>query len=142
MKKYTPLSRGVFFIANKSKNGYNHSQRGDIMIVKQDLTVDADGNVRLRNVCNAQSSLDLARMARENNPDGWFGDKNGECRLLGYIPEEMFSFNPWLMQAKKAEREGDMGKKEYYISKFFELFPAFAGNKKTKYWRGHRAVLL
>ena len=52
------------------------------------------------------------------------------------------SFNPWLMQAKKAEREGDMGKKEYYISKFFELFPAFAGNKKTKYWRGHRAVLL
>ena len=61
---------------------------------------------------------------------------------LTEIPEEMFSFNPWLMLAKKAEREGDMGKKEYYISKFFELFPAFAGNKKTKYWRGHRAVLL
>ena len=112
------------------------------MILKQTLITNDDGTVVLRNTCRADNALNLARVARESNEDGWFGDKNNECRLLGYIPEEMFSFNPWLIMARRAEREGDMGKKEYYISKFFELFAAFCGNKKTRYWKGHRAVLL
>lgn len=112
------------------------------MIVRQEIETDAFGNIRLRNHCDASNALNLARTSRESNESGWFGDKNSECRLLGYIPEEMFLYNPWLMEAKKAEREGDAGKKEYYISKFFELFPAFCGNKKTRYWKGHRAVLL
>ena len=96
------------------------------MIVKQELQTDEKGNVRLRNYCSAQHALDMARMSRELNESGRFGDKNGECRLLGY----------------RALRHGDQGKHDYYMMKFFELFPAFAGNKKTKYWRGHRAVLI
>ena len=112
------------------------------MIVKQELQTDEKGNVRLRNYCSAQHALDMARMSRELNESGRFGDKNGECRVVGYIPEEMFNFNPWLMEARRALRHGDQGKHDYYMMKFFELFPAFAGNKKTKYWRGHRAVLI
>lgn len=111
-------------------------------IVKQTLTTDSDGNIRLRNYCNADSTLELARISRECNESGHFGDKNGECQLLGYIPEEMFSYNPWLLCATRAKQEGDEGKYTYYMTKFFQLFPAFAGNRKTKYWRGHRAVLL
>lgn len=111
-------------------------------IIKQQLTTDDKGNIRLRNTVSAQSSLDLARISRETNDTGYFGDKNGECKLLGYIPEEMFMFNPWLICAQKALKEGDKGKHSYYMMKFFELFPAFMGTRKTKYWRGHRAVLL
>lgn len=111
-------------------------------IVKQELFSDEKGNIRLRNHCNAQSALDAARISREVNETGYFGDKNGECRLLGYIPEEMFSFNPWLICATRAKKTGDMGKYNYYMMKFFELFPAFMGRHKTRYWRGHRAVLL
>lgn len=112
------------------------------MIVQQHIQSDEKGNVRLTNICDASSALQAARIAREINESGRFGDKNSECKLLGYIPEEMFNFNPWLLSAKKALREGDTGKHDYYMMKFFELFPAFCGNRKTKYWRGHRAVLL
>lgn len=111
-------------------------------IVKQELFSDEKGNIRLRNHCNAQSALEAARISREVNETGYFGDKNGECRLLGYIPEEMFSFNPWLICATRAKKKGDMGKYNHYMMKFFELFPAFMGRHKTRYWRGHRAVLL
>lgn len=111
-------------------------------IVKQEIFTDEKGNIRLRNHCNANSALEMARVARETNETGYFGDKNGECKLLGYIPEEMFSFNPWLICAIRAKKEGDMGKYNYYMTKFFELFPAFMGQRKTRYWRGHRAVLL
>ena len=111
-------------------------------IIRQELTTDHEGNIRLRNICSAQDALDMARVSRETNNTGYFGDKNGECKILGYIPEEMFTFNPWLICATRAKREGDMGKYNYYMMKFFELFPAFQGTHKTRYWRGHRAVLL
>lgn len=112
------------------------------MITNQKLTVNEDGTFALTNTCSAQSALDEARMMRELNPDGYFGDRNGECRILGTIPEEMFMYNPWLIMAKRAEAEGDMAKHQHYMLKFFELFPTFRGNTKTRYWRGSRAVLL
>lgn len=112
------------------------------MLVKQKLTSDKDGNIYLHNEYSAQNVLDLARASRETNETGWFGDKNGECKLIGFIPEEMWTFNPWLVMARKAQFAGDKGKHDYYMMKFFELFPMFKGTNKQRYWNGHRAAIL
>lgn len=112
------------------------------MLVKQILTSDSEGNIYLHNEYNVQSVLDLARASRESGSNGWFGDKNGECKLIGFIPEELWTFNPWLIMAKRAQFAGDKGKHDYYMTKFFELFPAFKAGHKQKYWRGSRVEIL
>lgn len=111
-------------------------------ILNRSFESDEQGNIRVRTTCSAEGALEMARLSRETNETGYFGDKNGECRLMGYIPEEMWVFDPWLMSATKARREGDMAKYNYYIQKFFDVHSIFRGNKKTRYWRGSRAVLL
>lgn len=113
------------------------------MITNTKLSYDAaTGQVKLRNTFDCTAELQAARITRESNPSGRFGDKNGECYSMGYIPEEMWFYDPWLMCAKKARKQGDKGKFTYYVRKFFEVHRALATPHETRYWNGHRAVLL
>lgn len=113
------------------------------MITNTQISYDpTTKQVRLRNTFDCTAELEAARMTRELNPSGRFGDKNGECYCMGYIPEEMWCYDPWLICARKARNRGDKGEYTKYMRKFFEVHRALATPHETRYWNGHRAVLL
>jgi len=82
---------------------------------------DGKGTLTLRNTIDFSAAIDAARETNEVNPGGYFGDKNSQCRVMGYIPEEMWNYDPWLIQARKARNGGDKGQYAYYLNKFFEI---------------------
>lgn len=103
---------------------------------------DGKGTLTLRNTFDFSAAVDAARETNELNPGGIFGDKNSQARVMGYIPEEMWNYDPWLVQAKRARNRGDKGEYTLMLNKFFELHPVFKVAKKTTMWRGSRAVIL
>lgn len=106
------------------------------MIIKQELFCDrndAKGAVTLQNTIDCQDALDLAREAGKN---GGGRTKDGSMACLGHIPPEYWSFDPWLISARRAQREGDRGKYYEHIKKFFELNPAFRIVTPSKYYQG------
>ena len=111
------------------------------MITNQGLDKD-EGTVVLRNTVNVSNEIDAARKANEADNGGWFGDKNERMQLMGYIPPEFWMFDPWLITAKRAQKEGDMRTYMKCMKKFFEVHSAFKVNHKRTVWRGTGAVLL
>ncbi len=111
------------------------------MITNQRLYKDGD-KIVLRNTVNVSNEIDAARKANEADNGGWFGDKNERMQLMGYIPPEFWMFDPWLITAKRAQKEGDMRTYMKCMKKFFEVHSAFKVNHKRTVWRGTGAVLL
>lgn len=98
------------------------------MIIKQEFK-ETDGAVVLRNTIDCQDAIDLTD---ESNKSGGARTKNMVC--IGHIPPEMFMFDPWLIQARKALMEGDKAEHRKMINKFFDLNPAFKIQNSAKYF--------
>lgn len=111
------------------------------MITKQTLYKDGD-KLCLRNTIDVQPYVDAARQVNEMDNGGWFGDKNERMQLMGYIPPELWTVDPWLICAKRAELEGDKVHYVKYMEKFFSVWTQFRVNHKRTSWNGYSAVVL
>ncbi len=111
------------------------------MITKQRLFSDGD-RVVLRNTVSVTKELDATRQINELDAGGYFGDKNERMQLMGFIPPEYWLFDPWLLTANRARKEGDMREYICNLKKFFAIHSAFKVNHKRTMWRGCEAVLL
>jgi hypothetical protein len=101
------------------------------MILEQKIDITDKKNIRLRNRIDCSAAIKMAGEASE---------KGGRCPTsdtvmpLGFIPPEMWQFNPWLMEADKARCNGDMKTYNENVLKFFKLFPQFAVLHTQKYY--------
>lgn len=100
------------------------------MITKQELHIEGN-EVKLTNTFDISTAKELAK---EHTQEG--GYRNETMMCMGHIPPEMWLYDPWLLQAKKAKWAGDT--KEYIkmIEKFFEVHPVFKVHNKQRYYRG------
>lgn len=90
------------------------------MIIDRKLEADNDGTVHLYTTYDIGMAADLAKDV-SNNGGGRMGSGNSEKRLMGYIPPEMWSYDPWLITAKRAIQAGDKGEYTKYVRKFFDV---------------------
>lgn len=103
-------------------------ERGDIVITKQQFSVDGN-QVRLRNTFDIGGAKELVR--EENKENRGHGSS---IRCLGHIPPEMWHYDPWLMEARKAQISGDKGKYTEYVLKFFDIHPAFKNIYQKRFY--------
>ena len=101
------------------------------MIVKQKI-YEEDGKTILRNTIDCKDAIDMAKRVSDE------GGRGKNIIPLGYIPPEMWLFNPWLIEARKAQIAGDKAEFIRLLKKFFEVHPAFAvkHDHARKYWGG------
>ena len=101
------------------------------MILDQKLYEDGDETI-LQNRIDCQDAIDMAREVTAR------GGRTKNMVPLGFIPPEYWQFDPWLLEAKRAQRGGDMGEYTRLVKKFFALNPAFAVGKdhQKRYWQG------
>lgn len=99
------------------------------MILAQDLRQEGDKTI-LRNTIDVTPAIEKAMEYTETQARG----KN--LVPLGFIPPEMWNFDPWLMEAKRAQGAGDMHEYQKYVLKFFRLHPKYAVWRGRKYWSG------
>lgn len=99
------------------------------------LTGDAQGTVTLTNTFDCSRARALAHEATQAG-GGRFGRGSSECVMLGHIPPEMWYCDPWLIAANQARQRGDLGEYTKHLTKFFELYPAFAISTPAKYVHG------
>ena len=106
------------------------------MILRQEIIdlKDNNGSIMLKNTIDIQAAKEAAAMAGING--GRSGDRNSDIRCMGFIPPEMFMFDPWLIEAERARRAGDMGEYTKYMKKFFNVHKEFAPIVDKKYWSG------
>lgn len=105
-------------------------------VLNQQMYLDNTGEkrrVRLLTTYDIGTAKDIAREMSENG-GGRVGSGSGEMRVMGYIPPEMWSYDPWLVQAKRARNAGDMGEYTRLVRKFFEIHPSFAVFTPKKYF--------
>lgn len=99
------------------------------MLLKQEWG-EKDGKTILKNTIDTSQAINLAKEVSDTQA-------RGENMVpLGYIPPEYWSFDPWLLEAKKAQHDGDTHEYQKYILKFFRLHPEFAVLRSAKYWSG------
>lgn len=102
------------------------------MITKQDLSIDSDGDkVTLKNTFDIGTAK---RLANEVTASG--GERNDSFYCMGYIPPEMWQYDPWLIAASKAQYLGDTQEHAYMLKKFFEVHPALSVKNRQKYYSG------
>lgn len=104
------------------------------MITGQELYVDEhSGDVRLRN----HFDIGMAKsLVKEANMEG--GDRNETMHCMGHIPPEMWQYDPWLIQARKAQMAHDDYEYQKNLRKFFEVHTSLAIINKQKYFNGWR----
>jgi hypothetical protein len=102
---------------------------GEYMILNQKFNQE-DDKLILRNTIDCQDAIDLAHDATQS------GKRSKNLVCMGYIPPEYWMFDPWLIEARKAQRAGDKHEYSKMLRKFFEIHPAFAVHKKIKYYQG------
>lgn len=103
------------------------------MIIGQNIEITdrKKMEIAVRNTFDCSAAIELAKEA---------SDRGGRCPTsdtvvpLGYIPPEMWQFNPWLVEANKARCYGDMITYQVNIMKFFKLFPQFSVLQSRKYY--------
>lgn len=107
------------------------------MILDQKLYISNDDAHRARMLTTYDISMarDLARELSENG-GGRVGSGSGEMRVMGYIPPEMWGYDPWLIAAKRARNAGDMGEYTKQVRKFFDVHKQFQVITPRKYWNG------
>ena len=101
------------------------------MILKQKL-YEEDGKTILRNTIDCKDAVDTAKRGSDE------GGRGKHIIPLGFIPPEMWAFNPWLIEARKAQCAGDQAEFLRLLRKFFALHPAFAVKQDhaRRYWGG------
>lgn len=95
------------------------------MLLDRKLEInEKDGTVKLTSTVDTGTA---ARLASEVSGAGGgrAGRGSGEMVLLGFIPPEMWAYDPWLLMATKAARAGDRAEYDRYVRRFFELHPQF-----------------
>lgn len=100
------------------------------MITHQQLYRDGD-TVRLHNVFDISMAKSLAHDRTQSG-----GERNSTFYCMGHIPPEMWQYDPWLMQARKARWAGDKAEYNKMVEKFFDVHPAFKVINPKKYYSG------
>ena len=106
------------------------------MLVNQHLELDHDskGTVRLYNTYDMSPAAEVARDCTANGGGRATGKDGVEYRALGFIPNECWSFDPWLITAKRAQMAGDKAEFTKYVKKFFEVHPEYRPSIGKKYF--------
>ena len=71
------------------------------MITKQEVDIDGD-KIRLRNTFDIAAAKEAAHEATQEGDS-----RKATYKCMGYIPPEMWQYDPWLIQARKAQIAGD-----------------------------------
>lgn len=101
------------------------------MITKREIYVNQEtGDVKMKNHFNIGTAKELAK------EDNQYGQRMKDVHCLGYIPPEMWSYDPWLIMARKAQYAHDDYEYQKYIKKFFEVHSALRVHTKQKYYQG------
>lgn len=105
------------------------------MLVDQKVFIDDKKNVHVVNKFDHSVAAEVARMTEsEGGGRGRLGKHGAEFRVMGFIPYELWTYDPWLMEARKAKRAGDMGEYTKLMQKFFEVHREFAPLIPKKYY--------
>lgn len=99
------------------------------MILSQEMR-EEDGKTILRSKIDVSEAIAKAKEYTDTQARG------RNITPLGFIPEEMWNFDPWLMEAKRARACGDVHEYNKYVLKFFRLNPEYAVWRGRKYWSG------
>jgi hypothetical protein len=104
-------------------------------VLRNELEIlnDKKGTMHLRSTYDVGTAMNLARDLSDAG-GGRSSDSEGRMRVMGYIPPEMWNFDPWLITAKRARNHGDMGEYVKNVKKFFEVHPRFAVITPKKYF--------
>lgn len=106
------------------------------MLVNQQLVLDHDkqGTMHLYNTYEYGYAAELANECT-NNGGGRASSRNGaEYRAMGFIPNDLWNYDPWLITAKRAQMAGDKAEYTKYIKKFFEVHPEYRPSIGKKYF--------
>ncbi len=102
------------------------------MITKQDIDIDTvSGDITVKNTFDIGAAKSLTK---DMIADG--GERSSSMRCMGYIPPEMWYYDPWLLQAKKARANNDSHEYVKMVKKFFEVHPALRMSYSKKYYNG------
>lgn len=105
------------------------------MLVKQDTFIDEKDRLHVVNKFDHSVAAEVARMTEQNGGGrGTLGRHGTEYQVMGYIPYEMWAYDPWLIEARKAKRAGDMGEYTKLLQKFFEVHREMAPLIPKKYY--------
>lgn len=104
-------------------------------VLDQKLYIENDDRrtMCLQTTYDIGTAINLAKDLSEAG-GGRSGRGSGEMRVMGYIPPEMWGYDPWLKLAKEARNAGDMGEYTKQMKKFFEVHPSFAVFTPKKYF--------
>ena len=97
------------------------------MLTNQELIIDGN-NVKLKNTFNIGIAKSLAADESKDN------NRRRESRCLGHIPPEMWSYDPWLLAAKKLLSVGEHQKYNDMMRKFFEVHPQLSVAFSKQVW--------
>lgn len=104
-------------------------------LTNSDIYVDNTGDFRkfrLLNTWNGRETVEHMKELREAGVSGRSDD--GSMRLMGEIPNEMWAYDPWLIEARKARNGGDNGRWQEMLCKFFEVHKELAMPFQKKYF--------
>jgi len=101
-------------------------------VQKREFELEKNGTYRSRITFDTEDAEECARIAKEVSSGG--RSEDGSVRLMGYIPPEMWAYDPWLIIARRAQKEGDMGEYTKNIKKFFEVHPSLGVPFEKKYF--------
>lgn len=106
------------------------------MLVGQHMVLEHDqkGTVRLYNTYDQSPAAEIARECTANGGGRVKLSSGCEMRAMGFIPQEMWLYDPWLLMARKAQRAGDKGEYTKWVRKFFEVHKEYTPVIPKKYY--------
>lgn len=108
------------------------------MIKKQTFIDELDTNGTVRLVTEVDTSLAIEEAKEIERAGGRIGHGDTEWIALGTFPQEMWAYDPWLQEARRAASAGDMGEYNRLLRKFFDVHKEFRSEPTKKYWNGSR----
>lgn len=101
------------------------------VILEQKLH-EEDGKTILTNRIDCMEAIETAKRVSDE------GGRGKNIIPLGYIPPEMWMFDPWLIEARKAQSAGDKAAFIRLVKKFFSMHPVFAVHRDhtRRVWQG------
>ena len=100
------------------------------MITKQEVDIDGD-KIKLRNTFDIAAAKEAAH---ESTQEG--DSRKATYKCMGYIPPEMWQYDPWLIQARKAQIAGDRQEYADLLRRFFDVHKALRVTHKKHYFNG------
>lgn len=102
------------------------------LITNQKIDIDTyTGDVKIKNTFDIGAAKSLTK-----DMTAIGGEKCESMQCMGYIPPEMWHYDPWLLEAKKARACGDSHEYTKMVRKFFEVHTALRMNYEQKYTNG------